>query len=256
MLEMFVSGTTLIVITMIIFVILELRFPAHTYPSALKMSSYLSNLAIFFFNTIVTFLISVGSVWLVAESLSVGFFDRVWGVNALLSLILGFLILELAIWFWHRLNHVIPLLWRFHQAHHSERYLNASSALRFHIGELLLSVLFKSILIILTGLPLWVFFIHETAITIFAIMHHANIKLPLRYSLLMSKVFITPRMHYAHHSTVRSEHNSNYGVVFSWWDHIFGTVNRKIPEEIGLSYTKKYMFEDFLFMPVKKFSKK
>ena len=73
---------------------------------------------------------------------------------------------------------------------------------------------------------------------------------------MMSKVFVTPRMHYAHHSIVREEHNSNYGVVFSWWDHLFCTVNRKIPEEIGLSYTKDHTFLDFLVMPLKRFSGK
>jgi len=253
MLDLLLSGTTLIAFTLISFFLLELLFPARVYDQGLKKSAYITNGLVFIFNTIIMFSLSVAAVWLLVQAFAHGYLDFFWDINLILTFVVGFLILEIAIWYWHRLNHVMPFLWKFHQAHHSELYLNSTSALRFHIGELLLSVLFKAVLLLVLSIPLWIFFIHETAITLFAIAHHANIQLPEKLSLLVSKVFITPRMHYAHHSTIRSEHNSNYGVMFSWWDHIFKTVNRKEPTKIGLSYTEEFRFMNFLLMPSKKF---
>ena len=66
----------------------------------------------------------------------------------------------------------------------------------------------------------------------FIMFHHANIRVPKEE--LISQVFITPSLHRTHHSTLRSEHDSNYGIVFSLWDRIFGTRKELVPEHIGL----------------------
>src|SRR5687768_7875897 len=56
---------------------------------------------------------------------------------------LGILLLDYTLWWWHFLNHRVPLLWRFHLVHHVDLDLDASTALRFHFGEMSLSVFFR-----------------------------------------------------------------------------------------------------------------
>ena len=250
MLETITIGTFIVIATALICMLWELIAPARIYSSSLKSEVYIDDILIFGFNNVVTFLLSISTVWIVASNFSLSVTSELWNAMPIfLQLIVGFLLLDLMIWVWHRSSHKNQFLWRFHQAHHSEKYLNSLSALRFHIGELLLSVIFKVLILVVTGIPLWIFAVHEIAITVFAIFHHANVKLNDTVEKYVRMILITPRMHYAHHSSIKQEHNSNYGVVFSWWDTIFSTINKKEPKEIGLSYTKKYRVWDFLIMP-------
>jgi len=232
----------------IIFLLWENFAPAREYEKDSKKNSYITNGGVFIFNNAVTYVLSIGAVYVFASKFSINpMFNFIPGW---LAFIIGVLFLDLAIWFWHRINHRVKFLWLFHQTHHAETYLNASSALRFHIGELLLSVLFKTVLLIVTGIPLWVFVFYESLITIFAIFHHANISLGKRAESFLERIIISPRMHQAHHSDIRKEHDSNYGVLFSWWDIVFKTKNDVAPKRIGLTYGGEKNIWSFLIMPL------
>jgi len=237
-------------ITFIIFLVWELKKPARSYEKSQKENSYITNAGIFVFNNIVTYLLSVSAIFALAINLS--FYNALHSLPLWIQYILGILFLDLVIWFWHMINHKVTFLWSFHQAHHAEKYLNASSAVRFHVGELMLSVLFKSFILIMFGIPLHVFLLYESFITLFAIYHHANIKLPEKIQNSLEYVIISPRLHRTHHSTKRKEHDSNYGVLFSWWDIIFKTKNTIEPKEIGLSYGGEKNLWSFLAMPLTK----
>ena len=243
--ELLLMGTTGVLF--IIFLLWELYLPARVYTKASKVNSYFTNAGVFIFNNVVTYGLSISLVFVAVSSLSI---HGLFGVLPLWAqYVVGIVLLDFFIWFWHMINHKVPLLWSFHQTHHSERYLNASSAVRFHVGELLLSVLFKSLILIITGIPLVVFLTYEALITIFAIYHHANIKLSPKIQSILEFVIISPRLHQTHHSEVREEHDSNYGVIFSWWDIIFKTKNKTNPERIGLSYEEEKNLRGFLAMP-------
>lgn len=226
----------------------ELYKPARHYSKDAKKVSYITNIALFAFNNATLFILQVTSVFMIVYTFQVQTIVSV--LPYILQLLIGVLILDFFIWLWHVINHRVVFLWSFHKCHHSEKYLNVTSAIRFHFGELLLSIGFKSLLLVVTGIPLWVFFIHESLITLFAMFHHANIKLPFMVQQYLSWVIITPRMHRTHHSSIRIEHDSNYGVLFSWWDRLFKTYKNVTPKEIGLDGIEEKGFIKTLVYPL------
>jgi sterol desaturase/sphingolipid hydroxylase (fatty acid hydroxylase superfamily) len=140
------------------------------------------------------------------------------------GLALQLLILDCWIYFWHRVNHVVPFLWRFHEVHHLDETLDASSALRFHFGEVVLSSLVRAVFIIILGMPISTVVIFETLVTMAAIFHHSNIKLPDRLEKLLSLIIVTPSVHWVHHHAKRSDTDANYSTILSIWDQLFGSV--------------------------------
>ncbi len=143
---------------------------------------------------------------------------------------LGFLLMDLTFYYWHLANHRIPVLWRFHNVHHIDPDLDVSTAFRFHAGEVLFSVAFRVVQIGLIGVPPLTYVIYESVFQGSTIFHHSNIRLPLRVERLLNILVVTPRMHGIHHSVMEPETNSNYGVVFSWWDLLHRSLRRNIPQ--------------------------
>ncbi len=153
------------------------------------------------------------------------------------GLLLDLLLLDFLIYWWHRANHVIPFLWRFHEVHHLDRFLDSTSALRFHFGEVLLSALARAGVIVLVGFPLSSILVFEALVLLAAIFHHSNLALPRGLERALSKLFITPSIHWVHHHAVRRDTDSNYGTIFSFWDPLFGTrsaTQRTMDMEIGV----------------------
>lgn len=151
--------------------------------------------------------------------------------------VVGFLLLDLFFYYWHLLNHRIPLLWRFHNVHHIDPALDVSSGFRFHFGEVLFSTLFRVVQVSVIGMSFTTFAVYELVFQANTLFHHSNLRLPIRLERWLNKVIVTPRMHGIHHSQVRRETNSNYGVVFPWWDKLHRTLGLNIPQseiEIGV----------------------
>jgi sterol desaturase/sphingolipid hydroxylase (fatty acid hydroxylase superfamily) len=142
---------------------------------------------------------------------------------------LEFILIDCFMYWWHRLNHVIPFLWRFHSFHHKDQQMNSTSALRFHTGELFLSVLVRLLVFPLVGIDPILLIIYSTILFAGIVIHHSNIKISENSDLWFRKVFVSPRMHRIHHSNIRRETDSNYSSVFPYWDKIFKTYN-KYPE--------------------------
>ena len=132
-------------------------------------------------------------------------------------------VLALDFWtyWWHRLNHRLPFLWRFHRAHHSDSQMDVTTASRFHIGEILFSNCLRVPLILLLGIHLWEIALYETALLAVIQFHHANIGLPQRVDQLLRCFIVTPAMHKVHHSRWQPETDSNYSSLLSVWDRIF-----------------------------------
>jgi sterol desaturase/sphingolipid hydroxylase (fatty acid hydroxylase superfamily) len=147
-----------------------------------------------------------------------------------LELIVSFLLMDLAFYYWHLANHRAPFLWRFHNVHHADPELDVSTAFRFHFGEVALSSAFGIIQISLIGISPWAFAIYQAAFQLEVLFHHSNLRLPIRFERLLSKALVTPRMHGIHHSQVQRENNSNFGTVFPWWDRLHRTLGLNIPQ--------------------------
>ena len=134
---------------------------------------------------------------------------------------LDLLLLDLWIYAWHRLNHTIPFLWRFHEVHHLDENLDASTALRFHFGEVALSSLVRAAVIWFIGVPITTVAIFETLVVVAALFHHSNIRLPSRVEVALSKFVVTPSLHWVHHHAKREDTDSNYSTILSMWDFVF-----------------------------------
>ena len=136
---------------------------------------------------------------------------------------LDFLVLDLWIYAWHRANHEWPLLWRFHEIHHRDAFLDVSSGVRFHPGEVLISALARAPLIIALDLPLASVLAFDGLVTIAALFHHSNVRLPAGLEALLRQLVVTPSHHWVHHHAVRRDTDSNYGAVLTLWDRVLGT---------------------------------
>ena len=143
---------------------------------------------------------------------------------------LGFLLLDLTFYYWHRLNHTIPLLWRFHNFHHVDPEMDVSTAWRFHFGEMALSSLFRVVQLGLAGISFPVYWIFEVCFAVEVQFHHSNWRLPFPVEQALNRILVTPRMHELHHSIVHRETDSNYSSVFSWWDRLNGSFTASRPD--------------------------
>ena len=147
------------------------------------------------------------------------------------TVIATFLLLDYAYWWWHWAMHLVPFLWRFHNVHHTDLDMDVTTAARFHFGEMIFSVGFLSLSVVLIGVApimLLVFFIAFEAETLF---HHSNWRLPITIERILNLVLVTPRMHGIHHSIVQRETNSNWGTIFCWWDKLHRTLRRDVPQD-------------------------
>lgn len=121
---------------------------------------------------------------------------------------------------WHRANHQFPFLWRFHRVHHSDQEMDATTAIRFHIGEILLSSGLRLIVIPLLGVTLPQLLLYETLLLPVILFHHSNVNFPERLDRWLRILLVSPAIHRVHHSRVRVETDSNYSSVFSFWDRL------------------------------------
>jgi sterol desaturase/sphingolipid hydroxylase (fatty acid hydroxylase superfamily) len=131
--------------------------------------------------------------------------------------------LDLVSYFWHRANHRIPLLWRFHQVHHSDPTFTASTGVRFHPGELLLSLPVRLTAVALVGASAEAVVLFEIVFTVANLLEHGDIDLPLPFERLVGRVFITPALHRRHHTKVGRDRDTNFGTILATWDRLFGT---------------------------------
>ncbi len=148
-----------------------------------------------------------------------GFFKLPAGVE----LLLGLLLLDLTFYYWHRLNHKNTFLWRFHKVHHCDEDLDISTGLRFHFGEVAMSVLFRVAQILATGISIQTFSIYVIVFHVSTFFQHSNSRLPWKFEKFLQSSLVTPRMHEFHHSIILKETHSNFSVVFSWWDRFHKT---------------------------------
>jgi sterol desaturase/sphingolipid hydroxylase (fatty acid hydroxylase superfamily) len=140
------------------------------------------------------------------------------------QLLLGLLLLDLiGAYFIHLIEHKIKWMWKFHIIHHSDTYVDTTTANRHHPGESVFRAAFTLLAVFVTGAPLWLIMLYQTLSAFLSQFNHANISLPPRLDKAISWIIVSPDMHKVHHHFVRPETDSNYGNIFSIWDHLFGT---------------------------------
>lgn len=157
-----------------------------------------------------------------AQSAEFGLLN-LWPLPGWARLAATFLLYDAWMYGWHRLNHALPFLWRFHRAHHSDPRMDVTTATRFHAGEIVLSAILRVPVIALLGLRLGELAAYELAMFAVAQFHHANIGWPPWLDRWFRVVFVSPFLHKVHHSRWQPETDSNYSALFSFWDRFFRT---------------------------------
>lgn len=182
--------------------------------------------------------ISVASTVVKPAALNLIFWtsERKFGLLQVVSLpssikfILGFLLMDLTFYYWHRLNHRVAFFRRFHNVHHIDPDMDVTTSFRFHFGEILYSTLFRVFQVGVIGMSLVTYSIYEMVFTLATMFHHSNLRLPIKFERLLNKIFVTPRMHGIHHSSLKEERNSNYSVIFRWWDVLNRSLLLNVPQ--------------------------
>lgn len=144
--------------------------------------------------------------------------------------IVSFVLLDYSNYIWHILLHKLPFMWRFHLVHHSDLDLDITTAFRFHFGEMIGSIFFRGAAVVLIGASPLLILIYEIVFEAATQFHHSNTKLPFRFEKILNYVVVTPRMHGIHHSMIKKEADSNYSVIFSFWDRLHKTVRLNIKQ--------------------------
>ncbi|WP_320046285.1 sterol desaturase family protein [uncultured Ilyobacter sp.] len=182
-----------------------------------------TNIKLGIINTILGRLIAIFTVYSVAlflEKNNLGLFNMI-SLNKNLILLLEILLLDLINYTWHRLLHNINFLRRFHNVHHTDKFLNSTSALRFHVIEIFFGNIFRLVPIAILGIGVEAVLMYEVILNSNVYFHHSNIKIPINLDIMLSKVIVTPYLHRIHHSIKYRESNSNYSSFLIIWDKIF-----------------------------------
>jgi len=154
-------------------------------------------------------------------------------LNSITGLIVFFLLIDLWMYWWHRMNHTIKLFWQFHRLHHTEEHMNTTTVLRFHFAELFISNCFKALIFLMLGPMVFMVMLYEIVFLTNVLFHHSNIKMSLAADNVYSKFFSSPLMHRLHHSKKMIDRNTNYGSVFSCWDKLFGSYKKNEQTQIA-----------------------
>jgi sterol desaturase/sphingolipid hydroxylase (fatty acid hydroxylase superfamily) len=202
----------------------ETASPFFVFPKGRsRLAHGVKNMLMGLVNGLVTSLGFAGLWWLAAESSArhgLGILHALsWPVVA--ETVVAVLLLDAWTYAWHRMNHRIAFLWRFHRVHHSDPHMDVTTANRFHFGEIVFSSVLRMPLIYLLGIRLEHLALYELIMFAVVQFHHANISLGARADRALSWFIVTPFMHKIHHSRWQPETDSNYSSLLSVWDRIF-----------------------------------
>ena len=145
------------------------------------------------------------------------------GLGPIAHVMVSIILLDLVAYGLHRLYHHVPLLWRIHRAHHSDLDMDATTSIRFHLGEVVITTGIKGLAVWALGVSPVGFLISESLTLAAGLFSHGNVRLPSRLEPRLRWAIVTPPMHWIHHSRRPAEHNTNLGAVFSGWDRLFGS---------------------------------
>jgi len=226
---------------LILMALLETLFPRKIRTQD-RTARWGSNLALVIIDSLVVRLLFP----IIAVGAAAFAFTKGWGVLNLIDLpawvgfIMALILLDLSVYIQHVAFHKIPVLWSVHKVHHADRDIDATTGVRFHPIEIVISMIYKIAVVILLGPSVLAVIIFEIILNASAMFNHANVRLPKTFDRILRVFFVTPDMHRIHHSVHPAETDSNYGFNLSLWDHVFKTYREKpkdghIGMKIGLS---------------------
>jgi sterol desaturase/sphingolipid hydroxylase (fatty acid hydroxylase superfamily) len=245
-------------INAILLIILEAKYP-YRKKVLTAMERWPGNLGLIAFdNLLLKFFLPLGLVGFCenVQKLNYGLIN-IFKLNHFIWGVLSFLLLDLAIYFQHIVSHKWKFFWNFHQVHHSDTDLDLTSGLRFHPGEILISTLYKMLIVLVLGISPIVFLIFEIVLNSMAMFNHSNIYIPEKLEMKLRKFIVTPQMHIIHHSVDKIDSDKNYGFNLSIWDRVFRTYTSHFNSsdqigQLGLEKSEDQQFFKLLIQPINK----
>lgn len=219
--DVLATKTAVIAIWFAAIVIAERAFSARRWPAGER--------ARYFRNGGMWLLVVFSTPLLVAPLTALGANELFWerpaqwraGAAGVASILISLLILDFWTYWMHRAYHQAPWMWRLHGPHHLDEFLDASSAVRFHVGEVALSAAARLAPVALFAIPLAHLLAFETMLLASAIFHHSNLAMPERFERRLASVLVTPAYHRRHHHSKRAYTNANYASLLTVWDRLF-----------------------------------
>ena len=173
-------------------------------------------------NFLLAFLLLWISEWTTTENF--GILHLLPNMNLWFYTIVGLLFMDfIGAYMPHYVQHKIKFLWRFHLVHHTDAFVDTTTANRHHPTESIIRFFFTAMAVYILGAPMWMVFLYQSLSVIATQFTHANVGLPKKLDKYLSYVFVSPDMHKVHHHYVLPYTDSNYGNIFSVWDRLFGT---------------------------------
>jgi sterol desaturase/sphingolipid hydroxylase (fatty acid hydroxylase superfamily) len=147
--------------------------------------------------------------------------------------LIGLLLLDfVGAWLAHWTEHHVRWMWQFHAVHHSDQYVDTTTANRHHPGESVIRFVFTTVAVLLVGAPMWLVFMYQAFSVLLSQFNHANIELPRWADRALNWIVVTPNMHHVHHHYVLPYSNTNYGNIFSLWDRLFQTHTERAGKDL------------------------
>jgi len=227
----------------VFFLLCEQRF-SYREPTVPRVGRWLANLPLSIVNGTIYHLLytsAIVALILAGQENKIGLLNA-WALPEWLKIVAGILILDFFIYLWHLLTHALPFLWRFHRVHHSDLNMDVTTANRFHLGEFLFTGLIRLAVIYTFGIGVTAYILFEILVNLSVQFHHSSLRAPFWLERVWALLFVPPFLHRIHHSVRIKERDSNYGVIFSIWDRMLGTLTTEVAQEqivIGIGSHRK-----------------
>ena len=210
---------------LLVFAALESFWPARPVPPKGRWPRLGFHAAIAAINTVTIRVLAfvpflLWSVWVEEEGYGL---SRWLGLHGMTEIVVSVVVLDLLDYGWHRANHRVRFLWRFHKGHHADTAMDVSTSLRFHPGELLLSFGVKALWLIAWGPTVVAWFVFEVLVSLCAQFHHSKLDFPDPFERVLAWLIVTPRFHAAHHAVDQHFGNANFSTILSLWDRVLGS---------------------------------
>ena len=150
-------------------------------------------------------------------------------VPAPLGGVTAFLAMDYGFFLWHIATHRIPPLWRLHRVHHVDPDMDMSTAIRFHLLDMLVSLPWRLVQVRVSGISPVGLENWQRFFILSVLFHHSNWALPAGWDRRLSWLLTTPGMHGIHHSVVPAERNSNWSSGISIWDRLHRSHRAALP---------------------------
>jgi len=240
------------------FFILEQLHRRYAVPNSFKDGGYhrwIKNISFGIVNKLLgpLLLMPIG-VW----ATNINFWLRPEWLEGFKGLCFDVIMLDMFCYWFHRVCHKIPILWRVHQVHHLDEAYDVTTGFRVHILELIIQNIFTALPIILFGISLNSLILYLTFLGLYSFFQHSNFSISQEIERIISYILVTPSLHSVHHQAFIENTDSNYSFIFSCWDRLFGTHNyakRHATWKMGLDYSKDLTYLKLMLIPFK-FKKK